>query len=245
MKINKKLLKLNKYHQRVLTFSLCCAKMTIEYTSIPEFSQLHENLVGRIRVAYFDGQKSLLDPSISDHQDKKQKQKSHRLAFLPAALAAQFNILLIQTFCFLSERFIYFKKSETFHFKEQNFYDRWLLPASRHFGSNRPQQNNFDPLGRRRFNPQSGKGQSRLALLFQGTSRKNCRLGKTDKLFSKLVGRFEKQRELKRCSAVCFDAGLNLLSFFSKIKFQYVLADTKNKLLLLKTLSVGGLILES
>jgi len=64
-------------------------------------------------------------------------------------------------------------------------YDRWILQIKRHSAGNRPQQNHADSLGRAGINSQSSPRQSGLALLYQGSSRRNYSTGFGNQLLSR------------------------------------------------------------
>jgi len=156
-----KMIFLLKNIQKLLTFCLNYAKINIQYSGI---------------VGYFPATKN-----------KKQKQKA-LLSRIKAFLRV--NLLAINlTFCFLPKRFFVEKIAKTINKNKNKKYDCRALSSLRHIESNRPEQNHLDSLGATRFNPQSPKRQSRVALLQQKSSRSDYQYGQTDQLFPKSIYR--------------------------------------------------------
>lgn len=198
MKINKNYLKLAKKAFTALTILLGCATMILRYTGI---------------VVYFEGQKSRSKQDKLGLQNKNQNKKTQLLAgqnqsggnvSINTVVVAEKSIIsivfsLYKTFWLLSKRFFVACSQKRFGIKRsalyqnQNInknkkgenYDCGLLSSRRHFDQNRSEQNYFDPLGRSWVNTQSWTRQSRMALLHQGTSRRNCSISSRDKLFSR------------------------------------------------------------
>ncbi len=90
------------------------------------------------------------------------------------------------------------------------YYDRWLLPLTRHFAANRSQQNHADSLGRRGINSQSPSRQSGLALLYQRSSRRNYSFGERNELLSE--SRFGTVKSKQNCSQSVFPRTNQIIS---------------------------------
>ena len=243
MKIIKKYLRLANISQTILTFWLTYATMILRYTGI---------------VVYFVGQKSYTHNGEEARQNKKQKQPYQLPAGVnhpgssvsTAAIKAEEIICpsfgLIQTFCFLCERFFASNVSTTKsrHYtsqiaaiftaaikiktKRNACHDSRLLSATRHLARNRSQQNHADSLGRRGIDSQSSPRQSGLALLFQRSSGRNYPLGSRYQLLPRrtrtIFNRFKKSCSTEQWFSIWRVTFLNLFNC------SYDLANANNLL---------------
>lgn len=237
-KIKQNSLNLAKTSQKPLTFWLRCAKLILEYIGIVVYYLT--NTVGKLTaiftslniggVVYFDGQNILYRLGRQeDHPDKKQKQTGKLTIASLGMVGRQLYLGFPNTFCFLSKRF-FVEKNARLPFrlrsgfgdgqnknKKVHLYDCRLLSPPRHIARGRSQQNYRDSLGAAGTNSPSPEGFSRLALLYQRTSRADRAIGSPDQLFSQC-------RQFVRLERV-----ISLLSFLIfRISLQYVWYQNQN-----------------
>lgn len=220
MKNSTKRLNLAKMSERVLTFSLSYAILILEYIGI---------------VVYFAGQKSYSPRGKEAQPNKKQNKKP---SYQNSGLALKLHVGLIAksesseniaakarkikffalgnlfyAFCFWSKRFLFAKKGRFYTSQKiknkKKSYDSRLLSTTRHFATNRSQQDNLDSLGRRGLDSSRAARQPRLALLFQRTSGANYLPCSGNQLLPQRPWCL--QTTLRRKS---FCPSLSLLSFF-------------------------------
>jgi len=184
------LLKLANSKRKLLTFSLCYAKLILKYTGI---------------VVYFSGLKSFAYLYAPDQQNKKQKLNgwltqaassclghvihTHGITYRAAASSVVTTIrrmCAIIAFCFLPKRiFVDFKTSTTKSKnknKQVHTYDCRKLSSARHTTRDRSQQDNGDSLGRAGSDSCCAPRQPWLAVLHPRTGRGNYSVSQNNRL---------------------------------------------------------------
>lgn len=238
MNYSKKQLNLANNIEKALTFWVTCATLISEYTGIVVyfFGQKSRTSLRKVVQKNKKQNKKISYPKIGYliTQFEYSAGISHSGISVSKAAngnAPQFNIYcalksVVMTFCFLWERlFVSLQRSTLYKTKikinKNKNHDSRILPASRHFAGNRPQQNNCHQMGRRGINPQSPQRQSWLEMLHQASSRRNLETSQGNKLFPRWSSNLH--RELKRASTC-----LSLLSFL--ISNQVIKATNKIKI---------------
>lgn len=213
--------KIANYRQKALTFLLNYDTLNLEYIGI---------------VVYFGGLKSVAKLSKLTRQNKKQNKTIYQLlagqhlsgisAFKTASIADQLNSdQPLSTFCFLSKRF-FIKRSSAKKLKiKSHIHDSGLLSITRHFAENRSQQNDFNSLGRGGIDTQSFTRQSRLALLYQRTSRRNYSSRSGHQLLPRNVCRSTRLQGTHASES--FEPSVKSLKFLLFTTAKYVLVETK------------------